>query len=108
MKCKATGCTNEAEFAPLLNVPAVGYAIDVHQPLKMTIGLKLCAACIEQFTIEDILNADTRALISRSLAADRRVPPDFGRAFLTKLRLDSKEFLQFEQHANNRHARGMN
>lgn len=108
MQCQHIGCANEAEFAPALNIPATGYAIDAHQPVKMTTNLRLCATCIEQFTIEDMLNNDTKAMISRSLAATQRVPPDFERAFLTKLRLDSDEFKQFERHAGNRHERGLN
>jgi len=96
--CAKTGCLAVPEVAIKVNVPAKGHAIDTHQPIGMFIGLKLCrhhgAECKISDFLSDQLKQGVRAV------ASGRAAPDFKRAWLSTVEIDSPEFLQFEKMAN--------
>jgi hypothetical protein len=93
--CDKQGCTRRATHAPVLQIPAQGWAIDLHQPISMTIGVELCKDHAATFgdgfkwsdnpKIKEVVEILTRG----------KQPPDFDRAFHTVVRIDSEAYQKF-------------
>lgn len=101
--CQRQGCSAPATCAIALNVPAQGWAIDLHQPLKAIVGLVVCDDHFAATKAEDFTALPQwRAIIQQALAGAGRAPPDFDRAFLSKVPLDDPRYLSFARQARNR------
>lgn len=95
MKCDFKGCSEEATCMPKVNVPAMGWPIDMHQPLSFVIGLTLCdkhfaSARIGDFLHDGLGTGKSTKEIFRIMARGK-IPPDFDQAFLSKCGLNSEE-----------------
>jgi len=86
--CQRKGCGAPAACGLALNVPAKGWAIDQHQPLRVVIGIVLCDLHFSEVKPSDFCSApsDMRPMIRAASAG--RATPDFTRAFLSKVPLD--------------------
>ena len=93
--CNHKGCTNNASCAPRLNVPAVGWSIEMHQPVRAVMDLPICKDCRDTIKVEDFLQDNLKEVIR--ILTRGKCPPDFERAWFDFVRLDSKEFLEIRQ-----------
>lgn len=93
MRCQTTNCPNEAECAIALNVPAMHCPIAEHDPLRLVIGIQLCASCAEEEKAcpQEWINLPHYRQIFHT-AAQGKAPPDFKRAFINRVELDSAEW----------------
>jgi len=71
-------------------------SIDLHQPIEVITGLEVCGAHFGEIKLEDFLTENFRGIIIR-LVGESKAPPDFARAFITRIRLDGKEYAAFER-----------
>lgn len=96
-KCDFKGCANAPEFAPRVNVPFKGISLDQQKPLEAYIGLRLCLLHVNGVKIEDFNNLEP---LFDQLVKSQNLPdtlqPDWGRAWISKIKLDSKEYMEFE------------
>lgn len=98
-RCRRAGCTAWATWVPKLNIPARGWAIDSHRPVTVIMNLEVCMAHFDaERMLADLLTPDLKALIREQLVG--RVPPDFDRAWISKVPVDSDEYRQFEEVAH--------
>ena len=98
--CDRTGCKRTAEVAPKVVVPhAAGAPFDPERQHSVLLGLKLCRRCclnidpVEQASHENFRTFITEAAKIR--AKNRGLPfeaPDFTRARVERVRLDSAEY----------------
>lgn len=100
--CGVTACTAEATIAIAINIPAIGVPLAEHSPIRIVPGVALCQSCydMEEASVEDWLDMrnETTKVTVRELVAGvclqrRLADPDFSRAFVTPLALDSPEFI---------------
>ncbi len=91
MKCQRNECTREAECAIAINVPAKGCPIPEHDPLRMVVGLQLCDICAGEEKAESYLSLPGYKDIFL-VAAKGLAPPDFDRAFVTRVDFHSAEW----------------
>lgn len=106
--CERAGCGRPAKWAPKLCVPASGVPIDLHQPLSIVLCLPVCDEHFAEMKAPEFVEDEKmrklfRTIADMSVPADQRhirgpVPPDFARAFFTKLRLDSDEYRAYVAH----------
>lgn len=99
MKCEHEGCPHEATVAPKVNVPATGWAIDLHQPLAVLFAFKVCRDHFEEFKQQFTWhgNDPLRRAIELAARACHKAAPDFDRVFVSSVKLASDEFAQFER-----------
>lgn len=96
--CAHTGCGRPATHAPKICVPATGWPIDLHQPLSAILMLKVCRQHVaEAFHPTENFKPGSPLRTVFEVLARGKVPPDFARAFVTPIRLDSDEFQSFER-----------
>ncbi len=97
-KCQEKGCHRFAEFVPRINVPAQGWSVEMHQPLSVIMSLKLCEKHIDGLKAADFLRVGEEKGMARifEIAAAGKQPPDFDRAWISKVRLTSDEWKTFE------------
>lgn len=96
--CQHDECERKATAAPKFIVPAKYVALDAHNPASALLGLKLCKDHFDELKIEDFLNDDFRESMTEALKG--KYPPDFDRAFFKKVKLDSFEYIEFENFRN--------
>jgi hypothetical protein len=99
MKCMVQGCGMEADCAVGINVPAQGVAIDQHQPLRMVLGIALCFHHYDGLTVQEFVTDQLMEIFEVACQTSKRAPPDFHRAYLSKVALDSPEFLSVSKMA---------
>lgn len=99
MKCAVKTCEDPASAAIVLNVPALGMPIREHDPVTMIIGLALCAACLQKEDAKEWFapwpNGDPsphRRIVEIQIKSRGLGTPDFDRAFVTGLSLESAEW----------------
>lgn len=105
--CQRQGCTSPALYAVKINVPARGWPIEWHEPLSAILGLKLCHWHLKQFDLAPFVGKAAVPPMSlrpnfeavARMRGDGAPAPDFKRAFVTGVRLDSDEYRQFEARA---------
>lgn len=98
--CEKTGCPRAATHAPRLNVPARGWAISLHQPIKMFAGVELCRDHAREFFAEapaQFWQQNPKLREAVEILAAGKAPPDFDRTFGDVVRLDSEAYQQFQQ-----------
>lgn len=88
MNCASKDCPNAAVCALMLNVPAQGMPIPEHDPLQMLVGAGLCEDHFARQTPQDWLEQPDYRRIFEA-AARGKAPPDFARAFITRVEFDS-------------------
>jgi hypothetical protein len=100
--CNRQGCTKHAKWAPKLNVPATGWPLHAHKPMAVLGTLMLCDEHMAEITPADMLGGECEGkegmvgLKQMFIAATAgKVPPDFARAFMTRVDIEGDEFKQF-------------
>jgi hypothetical protein len=91
--CQRQECLRPASMAITLNVPAKGFPISLHQPIRMVLGLRLCRHHARETTAEHLLTPELKGAIEA--LARGKAPPDFDRAFVSPISLDSDEYQHF-------------
>lgn len=94
MKCQHLGCKRDALYIPRINVPAQHWPIDMHTPAQVLINLPVCARHFDEVKIKDFLTDKMREIFEMALRD--RMPPDFDRAFLSKIKIGSKDYNMFK------------
>ncbi len=103
MKCMTTGCPHDAKWAPKINVPAEGWSVEMHQPLSFTMSLAVCDACWPDLKASDFVGPELEKekgnmrQIAR-LMTKGKCPPDFERAWLSKVSINSNEYKILSEH----------
>lgn len=98
MKCQHKGCEREATHIPAVNVPAMHWPIDAHEPMKLLfLDWNLCRDHAgEAMLKEDFLSpANEKMREIFTIGAQGKMPPDFDRAFFSLVRIGSKEHTNF-------------
>lgn len=93
--CQKTGCTRPASKALTINVPAKGWPVSLHQPIRMVLGLRLCRQCAAEATPAEFLTDDMRRATEITCRASKKAEPDFDRAFISPISLDGHEYQNF-------------
>ena len=95
--CGIKGCHGTPEWAPKLTVPARGWSIELHQPLTCIVGIPLCTVHMDGFDIFDLFHRkQLREMFQSVTTAAGKCPADVDRLQVSRVRLDSFEYLQFE------------
>jgi len=103
MKCSWSDCQAVATHLPKICVPALGHALESHQPLGAILNLPACREHAKAFDIEELLNLPvTKFRIVFELLARGKCPPDFDRAYVQPVPLDSEEVLMVVVKSNAR------
>ncbi len=95
--CGWKGCTRAGVFAPKICVPARGFAIDCHQPMTAILGLALCDEHVKATTPAVILSDKLRELFMEITRSQGKARPDFDRAWVSPVSLNSNEYKRFEK-----------
>ena len=90
--CARKDCDRKGEWSVIINIPAKGWAIDMHQPMQMTIGLPLCREHAHEGDLSWYLTEEGKGLIREQLHARRLAEPDFARAWITPIRTSDPKF----------------
>lgn len=93
--CQKTGCTRPASKVLTVNVPAKGWPVSLHQPVRLVIDLRLCRHCAAEAKIVEFLSDDLKQAIEITCRASKKADPDFARAFLSPISIDGEEYQQF-------------
>lgn len=100
MNCQRKGCLSQATGGIAINVPAIGHEINAHEPIRVTIGLALCDRCLKETTAHEIIEADPQRRLQNTIQMmchqQGKIPPDFGRAFISKVEFDSPEWIRLK------------
>jgi len=108
MTCEFDGCKCEATHSVTLNIPAEGVPIDLHRPIKMYIGIKLCLDHAKtfgkDFEWED--NESMREAIDESLRKTSATKADYDRTFHSIVKLTDPGYLQFMEFMEKRNKPG--
>ena len=99
-KCEHSGCTHAAKVMPKLCIPAQDHPIDTHQPIGLVFGLELCQSCMDALIPSHFMTDDIRRIIE--MAAHGKQPPDFARAFLTRISIASREAQMWKKNVHNK------
>ncbi len=92
VKCQMKGCEADAACALALNVPAAGCPTPEHDPIRVVVGLHLCAQHLAETKPEDFFTADGHLEQIVIIQAHGKAEPDFKRAFVSAVSLDSEEW----------------
>lgn len=95
--CCHVDCQLEAKWAPKLCVPATGVPIDTHNPLKIIMSIPVCDDHIGEMRAPDFLSHDPRLKGIFEMMARGRAAPDFERAFIQRVSLNSSEYKIFRK-----------
>lgn len=99
-KCFEPDCPYAPVWAPKLRVPAKDWPLDQHNPLEIVLGITFCARCaprfkrnkrLMQFLDENEPLREILEILTRSMQ-----PPDFNRAYVELVALDSEEYLMLK------------
>jgi hypothetical protein len=98
------GCRHEAHFAPKLIVPARGYLKGAGE-IEVFIGLECCESHFDEVRPDALLvSADLRADLARQHERRHLARPDFSRARIEKVSVNSRAFIEYKRKA---HSAGM-
>jgi hypothetical protein len=99
MRCEEDGCKECATHSVTLNVPAAGVPIDLHQPLRLYIDVKLCHEHAKEFgrsfTWEE--NEELRDNIAAFVREAKFGARDFDRTFASSIRLEDPGFKEIQK-----------
>lgn len=106
--CDLKGCGAKATHAVALNIPAKDCHIAEHEPIRCIAGLQVCEACFATLTVAAIASftgangITLPEIVSKMCKARNLAAPDFSRAWLDKVTLDSEEWRTFNdaRHGN--------
>ncbi len=94
-QCQTTGCITRAQYAPKICVPAKGYAVELNKHVSVIVGLTLCEDHMVTLEPGSLLNRHLVAIIDGFCRG--KVPPDYARAFILPVMLDSNEYRMWER-----------
>ena len=93
------GCQHEAHFAPKLIVPARGYLNGAGE-IEVFIGLEVCERHFDEVQPDALLqSADLRADLTRQHERRHLARPDFSRARVEKVSVNSRAFIDYKRKA---------
>jgi len=92
MKCSIKVCEQTATAAVAISVPATGYEATPENSVKIVLGILLCPHCMGTIKAQEFFGADGRLKSIIELQTKGRVAPDYDRAFITPVALDSDEY----------------
>lgn len=90
VKCCSMECGDDATCAVRLRIPAVGHAIDSHDPLKVIFGMPLCDAHYGSLDPRAFVGPELEKVVE--IMCRGKAAPDFDRVYKEKVLLDSEEY----------------
>ena len=93
--CHEVDCHRLARIVPLLLVPARGWPLALHRPARMIFNLPVCRDHFKAMSVADLVNDDNKQAAIEAFMAGKIARPDFDRATLQSLAIDSTEFAEF-------------
>jgi hypothetical protein len=104
VKCAEDTCTLEATHVPKICIPAIGWPIELHQPLSAVMTVPLCLAHARDFRVRETLELRGERTLRRifELMAQslKKLAPDFDRAFVVPVSMSSAEFVELDRIRN--------
>jgi hypothetical protein len=91
-KCSEKNCKNQATVAPALFIPAMGVSIHQHTPIKMVMTVPFCNQHFKTMDIKNFMLPEGKRRITEALRAIGRADPDFERAWLKPISIESDEY----------------
>ncbi len=88
MKCSRKDCLNDAQWAPLLHVPLDGKEAEA---LTALVRRPLCQEHFDQAQAAVLLDEGPREGLEQ-MARQRGVEPDFDRAWITPVAIESDDY----------------
>lgn len=102
MKCTETECQRVATHITQLNIPAKGYAIGTHPPIRMMFAMPFCEDHAKNFDLKGTLAIEEHEgepglrqvveAVTRSLG---KAQPDLDRAWVTARKLTDSDVESF-------------
>ena len=89
------GCKETATIVPVLKVPAEGWPINFHTPCQVIIGIETCTSHFDDMDVQELITVDMREAFTHVLRGVGKAKPDFNRAVLNQLLIDSDDYRQF-------------
>jgi hypothetical protein len=94
--CDYNGCLNNAHLALRLRVPAEGYDVSMHEPMKAIIGVCTCVEHFHNLGPADVARFLTPAMRKLFVEfAKGKAPPDFRRAFVEGVNLHNPDWISY-------------
>lgn len=108
-KCQSKGCTHAAKVVPQINVPAMHWSVEQHQPLACIMNLMLCEMHFAELEPADVflrfdIDGKNNMREMFELLARGKQPPDFDRAWISKISMGSKRYKDFAAAAGEKRA----
>lgn len=101
-KCSSKDCPHGAKYAPAICVPAMGWPLEQHDHLEAMMLLPLCESCIKEFKADNFLGPEANVNGKNAMRevftilTKGKVPPDFDRAYIKHVSINSKEYLDMK------------
>ena len=96
--CEVDGCDHPAAWAPKVCVPPEGLDPRLAAPLSAIPGFVLCDRHMNETHAQERLEANSGQMRNVfALMANGRLRPDFSRAYLQKVSINSPEFAEVER-----------
>jgi hypothetical protein len=94
IQCQKRACANGATHAVKLMVPAARCQIPEHDPIEIVFGLQLCEACAMEVRLNPsaVVSEALVGIVRAQARTTGKADPDFGRAFVRLIALDSDEW----------------
>jgi hypothetical protein len=98
-KCCFPDCKTDAVFGIAVSIPAKGLPLDVHMPLQLIIGAKVCYAHLleAEKNIKTVIDFEQSPQLVEIIEKETqgKAPVDYSRAFVVGLKLNSEEWRRF-------------
>lgn len=95
--CCSESCPNNAIWFPVLLIWPDGYPKNKTRPAHMELELPQCDGCIQQLTIADLLNDETKAMIKTNFFESGMMNPDLEQVRLARKRIPDRKLEPFHQ-----------
>jgi hypothetical protein len=97
-QCQSSGCLHRAQYVAKLMIPPKGFPIEANKNLSIIIGVPLCEDHLVICVPEQFLNRQTYAIVDAFTKG--KVSPDYERAFILPVDMDSNEYHMWERQRN--------
>lgn len=96
MKCFHIGCSKSPRFAAKINIPLEGMPVMYSKPFGVLTNIGVCPYHTQALEVEEFLNENFIKIVELANKG-QKLKPDFSRAFISMVKLNSEEYRQFDQ-----------
>lgn len=94
--CDHEACQKVAVYAPVLRVPYKGYPKEARNPMYCLCDVHVCPEHGQKLRVKELLTKEKQDAFEET-AKQQDGSPAFGRTYLQFIRVNSPEFLAFQQ-----------